>query len=653
MVATGASGQEDEDEKRKREAQANRSRLVARLLAASADLPQFLNDLITTQAVVVAGTEAVAFLIQRGEQSGFMLQVAAHVRPDGADEEVRNQAIQAFRELVHPCVQQNRDGAIELSPSTPTDEGQYCLVTLLRNEAQVVAVSAVVTRCRDVERAQQRLVSMQLVAGYFDLYTMRRKSEQALSLAGSHQDVLQYATAVGTAENFLNSAANLCNALATRLGAARVSLGWMKGFGIRVKALSHTENFDKRQQLIQDLQRVMEEAADQDEPVFFNPDAGTKEQPGVGEPSTQNVTREAAMFTRGPNGSGGAVLSVPLRKQGELVGVITLEWAPKTALPAGAIQGMTVAGDVLAPQLDDRYRNDQWWIQKTGHSVRYLAELAVGPKHTIAKIVCAVLLAAAVTLVVYHPMYHVRAPFQFATTEKRVLSAPYDGYLADLGKIEDEKIKAGMKVGEGTVLGVMETTDLALQKSRAESEALAYERQSTQLMAEGKTAQSLEARERANASRRQVELYALQIERGSLKAPIDGYLTKCEAEDRKGGQVKAGEALFEVARIDRLRVELSVNERDAQMIHEGQKGELATTSLPWEKYPFIVKRIVPQGNAKEGSNVFTVYGELEKEVKETWKPGMAGEAKVEIEKKPLYFHWTHRVVEWVRLKLWI
>ena len=43
----------------------SRSKLVQRLLATSANLPGFINDLIHTQAVVVAGTEAAAFLIER------------------------------------------------------------------------------------------------------------------------------------------------------------------------------------------------------------------------------------------------------------------------------------------------------------------------------------------------------------------------------------------------------------------------------------------------------------------------------------------------------------------------------------------------------------------------------------------------------------
>lgn len=641
IVESTSAAKEKEKENQQ---QAQRSRLVARLLAASPDLPSFLNDLITTQAVVVAGTEAAAFIIRRGEQSGFILDVAAHVRPDGAEESVRQQALSAFKELVLPCVQQNRDGAIELAPAEGNDEGQYCLITLLRDDSGMVAVSAVVTRCRDVERAQQRLVSMQLVAGYFDLYMLKRKSEQALALASTHQDVLQFSTAVGTAENFQQSSANLCNALATRTGAVRVSLGWLKGTGIKVKALSHTEEWDKRQELIQHIERVMEEAADQDEPVYFNPT------PEIGEASTQNVTREAAGFSRAQ--AGNSVLSVPMRKNGELVGVLTLEWAPKTALPAGAVSALTVAADVLAPQLEDRFQNDRYIVTKFGVHARKWLEHAIGPKFMVAKLVVTLLLIGVITLFVYRPYYWVVAPFQFGTTEKRLIAAPFEGYLARLGEVEGKKVRAGTTVTAGTLLAQLDTTDYVVQRQKALAEMEAALSQARSARAEGKTAAAQEADQRAAAAREQAAFYQQQIERSAIKAPFDGTVTESEATDREGGRVQAGEMLFEVARLDRLRVELSVKEKDVQMIKVGQKGAIATTSLPGEVHEFEVERIVPQGQSREGANTFTVYGKFIGEPSASWRPGMAGEAKIYTEPKSLGYIWTKSLVDWARLKWW-
>ena len=75
---------------------------------------------------------------------------------------------------------------------------------------------------------------MQLVAGYFEFFNLRRGAEQSRLMAQSHQTVLQLSRAVADAEGFLSAAMNLCNELANATGATRVSLGWLKGRLIRV-----------------------------------------------------------------------------------------------------------------------------------------------------------------------------------------------------------------------------------------------------------------------------------------------------------------------------------------------------------------------------------------------------------------------------------
>ena len=79
---------------------------------------------------------------------------------------------------------------------------------------------------------------------------------------------------------------------------------------------------------------------------------------------------------------------------------------------------------------------------------------------------------------------------------------------------------------------------------------------------------------------------------------------------------------------------------------------LATQTLPGEKFPFKVERIVPSGEPKEGENVFKVYVAMEKS-DPTWYPGLTGEAKIDTDKKTILWVWTHRLVEFLRLKLWM
>src|SRR5205807_8477699 len=114
--------------------------------------------------------------------------------------------------------------------------------------------------------------------------------------------------------------------------------------------------FDKKQELIVGLQRVMEECLDQDEVVQFDPNGQC----------TENVTRDAQALSRSQGGH--IVLSLPLRRREEVVGVTTLEFLPQHSLGPNVASGLAVAVDLLAPQLYDRYQNDRWLITKTGIS---------------------------------------------------------------------------------------------------------------------------------------------------------------------------------------------------------------------------------------------------------------------------------------------
>jgi biotin carboxyl carrier protein len=555
-------------------------------------------------------------------------------------------------------VAQQKDGAIQIPDSGDT-EPQFCLVTLLRNEGEVVAVSAVVTRCRDLERAQQRLQSMLLIAGYFDLFTLRRTSEQARAVAQSHQHVLQLATSVATAEGFQSAAMGLCNELANRANASRVSLGWVKHSmsgdhdRVRVKALSHTEEFDKKQELIVELERVMEECLDQEDVVQFEPD-GT---------CTQNVTREAQALSRSQGGN--SVLSIPLRRKDEIIGILTMEFAPGQHLGPQAATGLAVAADLLAPQLYDRFQNDRWLITKTAISAREGVKMVVGKKYWVPKLIVIAAIIAFLYIMNLVPFvdlrkpYRVSAHFAFAPIERRYIHAPFDGHIEKVLVQPGDPVVAGK-----TVLFMLNTDELREQLNEQRKKALEAEKQAQKALhdphatiADSEIYKTQKAEAEARAA-----YYQYRIDRASVKAEIDGVVLEGDLRDKVGAPVKLGDQLMIIGKPDSLKGELKVAERDVQDIKPGAHGTLATSSLPAfagpfivsseRSYPFVVDRVVPgKTEAKEGENYFQVFVTLQK-ANPDWLPGMEGEARVEVTKKPIAWIWTHRFVEWASLKLW-
>jgi hypothetical protein len=641
-----------------------RSKLVQRLLDAASDLPTFITDILATQAVTVVGTEAAAFVIERTGADTAAFKVVNHIRPDDSDAQTRANALQAFQNLIQRCVVEGKDGAIEVGEPNAENEPQYCLITLLRDGVDIIAVTAVITRCMNLERARQRLNSMQLVAGYFEFFSLRRGSEVNRQLAVDHQRILQLSRAVADAEGFQSAAMNLCNELSTATGATRVSIGWLKGRTVKVKALSHTEEFDKKQELIVQLEKTMEECYDQEAPVYFAP-TGTVPVPAGGEGVGASVggdavNRQAAALSRSQGGH--VVLSLPLRRHAEIEGVVTLEFLSSDKINPRILESLVVSVDLLAPQLYDRHENDRWLITKAGLSAKYWAEELLGPKHWIAKLVTIAVILVILVLTNFFNLpvafptllgwadirmtYHVSAPMTFAAVDKRSIAAPFDGPIGQVFKTPGQHCK------KGEPLFAMKTEELTREMIKAKADANKHYRQAQAYAADPtKTADSKFEMYSYLAAKAEADLYQYRIDHATVYAPFDGEVLKGDLTDNIDKPVKEGEEQMLYGSLNPIRAELTVNERDIQDIHERSRGSLATTAMPTDKYPFMITRIIPLGSPKEGTNVITVYA-TPLRYNPDWRPGMEGEARIDADKATLGWMWTHRLVDFVRLKAW-
>jgi hypothetical protein len=126
--------------------------------------------------------------------------------------------------------------------------------------------------------------------------------------------------------------------------------------------------------------------------------------------------------------------------------------------------------------------------------------------------------------------------------------------------------------------------------------------------------------------------------------------------------VKTGDVLFEVTPLESLRAELLVPEDQIFDIAVDQEGYLASVSYPGERIKFIVERINPMAEVVSNRNVFKVRVQLLSEdpsfedplAEHPWmRPGMEGVAKISIGKRRYVWIWTRRIVNWLRMKIWL
>jgi multidrug efflux pump subunit AcrA (membrane-fusion protein) len=220
-------------------------------------------------------------------------------------------------------------------------------------------------------------------------------------------------------------------------------------------------------------------------------------------------------------------------------------------------------------------------------------------------------------------------------------------------------------VKKDQVLAKMKTFDIETKRFAAMKEADKQEVEILRTRNEGKAAEMKAAQAAKAEAEAQVAMYDYMLSQAEIKAPFDGKVTRGDLFDRTGATVKMGEGLFEIVKTEDGRpdvvateAEIQVSERDIKRVRDAWEkrngkldGKLATSSQPQSEFGFVITRIVPDAEAKEGENLFKVFAKIENP--EPWMhPGLAGEARIEIEPSSIAWIYTHRLWDWLVLKRW-
>jgi multidrug efflux pump subunit AcrA (membrane-fusion protein) len=290
---------------------------------------------------------------------------------------------------------------------------------------------------------------------------------------------------------------------------------------------------------------------------------------------------------------------------------------------------------------------DRWIGARAASGVKRALAGVLGPEHTWAKLgalgVCAVL-----TLLVFaRGWYRVKAPFIVEATSQHKVTAPFDGYISDV------LVEVGEHVVKGeTALAELDTAELRLQLASTRAEQAGYLKQADAAMRDGEIAEAQIAQANADKAQALIDLYEYRIAQAVITAPATGTLVTGDLKREVGAPVETGKVLFEIAPLDLLRAEILVPEAEVSQVEPGQQGRLATASFPGQRIRFLVERVNPAAEVINNRNVFKVRVRL-LQTKPWLRPGMEGIAKITIERRRYAWIWSRKVVNWIRMKLWI
>ncbi len=434
-------------------------------------------------------------------------------------------------------------------------------------------------------------------------------------------------------DDFERAATAVAGELCVALDADRVSIGLLEGRLIAVKAVSHGAQQRGQARELREIGAAMDEAADQSSTIRYP--AMPEDRPLITLSHAELAQRQSA----------GALCTVPMVVDERVVGALTCERRAGRPFEDASVSLAEDAAAILGPLLELKREVERPVLSRVLREAARQLRRGVVPGYPRVRLTLAACVLALLALPLLPVDYRVTSPARLEGAVQRTLVAPGDGFL------KQAHVRPGDAVKAGQVLAELADDDLHLERRRWESEVARHETAYAEAMARQDRAQVVIASARAAEARAQLDLVGQQITRARLVAPFDGVVLAGDLKQQLGAPVRRGDTLLTLAPAEQFRVIIEVEDREISRVRAGQPGEITLSARAHESYPVRVTRITPVSVAREGRNFFEVEATLAQGTPDM-RPGLEGVAKLEAQRRSLYWVLGHRAVEWVRMAVW-
>ena len=584
------------------------------LFSAAKDRDQYCQGWLSLQCTRIPGVDVATLVLISPEG----LQPVA-LWPQGAE------ASQDLTDLIEEVIREG-SGLVHSLP-----EGRFGAALPVRMDDQMVGVIAA-RMSVDVANLSVVMEQFQWGSSWVELLLRRLVGKEQAVQQQLQEKAVSYLAAVLCEHRFTAASMALVNELATDLLCDRVSFGLCEGGRVKVVALSHNAQFGQKMNLIRCLAAAMEEAVLQGELIQWP----ASEEKG-------KVIREHGILSS--NEGGEQILTLPLHSGDDYFGALTLERPANMPFLAHEISQVEAVAALAGEALLDKRRVDRPLLFLVGKSLWQQVERLLGAGYLGRKLFVLVFISIVAFFSVATGTYRVAADSSLQGAVRRVIVAPFDGY------IQTAVVRAGDRVSDGQVMSTLDDRDLRLERLGILSERAKFKRQHTEAVAGGDRAESRIILAQLEQNQAQLDLIESKLKRTQLTAPFDGLVVSGDLSQRLGGATQQGELLFEVAPLDLYRVILWVDEHQITDLKVGQLGQLVLNALPNKTFNFTLTRITPVTEARDGGNFFRIESMLQ-DPQGQLSPGLEGVGKIQVDERKLIWIWTRSLLQWFELKLW-
>ena len=443
--------------------------LLDQLYKSDGSQEQFLLNMLMAQCLL-GGADSGAILRMDRESSVQVLTLYPRFEKDMSPPDWLTRSVGFGRE----ALSSNTVILKPLSQSGQADNGpakKHVLMVpqVLADIGKSVAAFLITTDDKEVlnVRSQRLQLSMGILSSSQRSPAQKNWQQNCIRL----QKSLETLSTVNQQKKFTGAAMAFCNEVAAQWQCERVSLGFLKGRYVQLKAMSHTEDFSRKMKVVQDIESAMEECLDQDTEILS---------PAPKESAYINRAAEILSNRYGPL----VILSLPLRLDGEVLAVLTLERPAEKYFGHGEIETVRLACELCTARLCDLYEYNRWIGASIAAKSRNIVAAFLGPTHTWIKLTAILFCAAIIFLIFGKGQFRAEAPFVLEATVQQVIPAPFDGYIKTVNVEVSNEIEA-----DTTILGSLDTAELNLNLATAKAEKAGCLKKAAAYIRDGDTAQ--------------------------------------------------------------------------------------------------------------------------------------------------------------------
>jgi multidrug efflux pump subunit AcrA (membrane-fusion protein) len=338
-----------------------------------------------------------------------------------------------------------------------------------------------------------------------------------------------------------------------------------------------------------------------------------------------------------------AIYTVPVATRHEVLGALLFE--RRGGFNTQALETAKDAAMFVGPLLALKQRADGRMGHRVAQALHATSRRPFGTApFSVGRAVAAACIVGITALALLPVTHRVVAPARVEGAVQQVIAAPVDGFVGSVAVRPGETVKAGQ------VLMTLDTHELALERDKWAAEMSQLDKQYREALSKDDAAPIMIARAKLEQAQSQHELAVRQLERSTLRAPMDGVVLSGDLTQAVGMPLKRGQELMTIAPDRGWRIVAEVEEQEIGPVHEGQQAQVLFAGVIGSKpVLFPVTRIAPVATQADGHNVFEVEGAPQADAAGL-RPGMRGVARIELGERALGAIWWERAQHaWRRL----